>query len=581
MLDFSAPLSTSTPFLMAMLDHRARAIFEEYGLEIDEELRYGVGERPLGLFIDTAPELTDDPQRRASLLARLAELPPQRPIDSRRVETPRAPVRIGEDGLGLRSVPASTRMYDRVEIELDGPRGGRPYLDVKVSAEIVRPDATRIVVDGFFAGAGRYCIRYMPEVVGEYRFRTSSNAPALDGHVGTFHVEPALEGHRGPVRADAFRFRHDDGTVFHPVGTTAYAWLFQSEDRQRRTLAALAGAGFNKLRMCLTPKWFAFNEHEPVSAPFVRGADGAFDFDQPDTAFWDLVDARVSDLGELGIQAEVILFHPYDTWGFSDMGPEADARYVSYAVARLASYANIWWSLANEFDVLLTKDTADWEALGELIARADPTRHERSIHHCLEPYDHARPWITHASLQTAEVERVSAWRAQWGKPVVIDECSYEGDLAFIWGNIDAEEMTRRHWEAATRGGYAAHGETFAHPESEIWWATGGELRGESPDRLRFLRVVLDDAPDGGWEPLGLGDAYPTVGSDGAFILTYFGVSRPTKHLLLLDPADAPWDVDVIDTWRMRIERVATGVSGRILIDLPGERYLAVRARRHA
>ena len=45
----------------------------------------------------------------------------------------------------------------------------------------------------------------------------------------------------------------------------------------------------------------------------------------------------------------------------------------------------------------------------------------------------------------------------------------------------------RFWLTVTRGGYAGHGECYAHPEDLIWWAKGGDLRGESWKRIGFLR----------------------------------------------------------------------------------------------
>ena len=67
--------------------------------------------------------------------------------------------------------------------------------------------------------------------------------------------------------------------------------------------------------------------------------------------------------------ADLILFHPYDGvpleaseghWGFDCLGghdplrygPANDEHYLRYAVARLASFSNVWWSLANEWDLL-------------------------------------------------------------------------------------------------------------------------------------------------------------------------------------------------------------------------------------
>ena len=52
------------------------------------------------------------------------------------------------------------------------------------------------------------------------------------------------------------------------------------------------------------------------------------------------------------IQADVILFHPYDIWGYCKMGKEFNERYVRYMIARISAYRNVWWSLANEFDLM-------------------------------------------------------------------------------------------------------------------------------------------------------------------------------------------------------------------------------------
>ena len=35
----------------------------------------------------------------------------------------------------------------------------------------------------------------------------------------------------------------------------------------------------------------------------------------------------------LGIEADVIMFHPYDRWGYCDMSEEQDYRFVAYIAA--------------------------------------------------------------------------------------------------------------------------------------------------------------------------------------------------------------------------------------------------------
>ena len=99
------------------------------------------------------------------------------------------------------------------------------------------------------------------------------------------------------------------------------------------------------------------------------------------------------------MQADLILFHPYDRWGFSDLGPAVDDHLVRYVVRRLAGFAHVWFSLANEYDLMFTKSTADWVRIGELVAAEDPHGHLVSIHNCVEHFDHAQPWVTHASVQ--------------------------------------------------------------------------------------------------------------------------------------------------------------------------------------
>ena len=84
------------------------------------------------------------------------------------------------------------------------------------------------------------------------------------------------------------------------------------------------------------------------------------------------------------------------------------------------------------------------------------------------------------------------WREAYGKPVVNDEPEYEGNIIQSWGNITAQELVHRFWITVMRGGYAGHGETYSHPEDLIWWAKGGELRGEAWKRIGFLRDLLEE-----------------------------------------------------------------------------------------
>ena len=68
--------------------------------------------------------------------------------------------------------------------------------------------------------------------------------------------------------------------------------------------------------------------------------------------------------------------------------------------------------------------------------------------------------MTHVSIQNTDTGTVPKYREMFGKPVVFDECRYEGTVESSWGNITGEEMVKQFWNGFARGGYVGHGETY-------------------------------------------------------------------------------------------------------------------------
>ena len=64
------------------------------------------------------------------------------------------------------------------------------------------------------------------------------------------------------------------------------------------------------------------------------------------------------------------------------MPSEVDDRYLRYVVARLAPYRNVWWSMANEFDLMEAKTMQDWDRFFMIVQENDPYQHLRSVHNC-------------------------------------------------------------------------------------------------------------------------------------------------------------------------------------------------------
>ncbi len=456
-----------------------------------------------------------------------------------------------------------THVYDIHEIRLTGPSSGNPYHEVSLQATFAQ-GSRRIPVMGFHDGGDVYVIRFMPDTEGEWTWQSHSTHTALAGKTGQFTALPARPGVHGPVRVrDRFHFAYADGTTYLPFGTTCYAWTHQPITMQEETLATLAKTGFNKIRMGVFPKDYPFNENEPLQDIFLRQPDGAIDFDRPNPAAFRHFETQIARLADLGIEADVILFHPYDRWGYATMTQKQNFAYVRYLAARLSAHRNVWWSLANEYDFMLdTIPVADWDRIFHLLEEHDHVGHLRSIHNG-DPkmnFDHRKPWVSHVCIQNWDVKRTPEWRRDYGKPIVNDEPEYEGNIWPAWGNITARELVHRFWLTVMRGGYAGHGETYADPDDLIWWAKGGKLKGESWPRIAFLRKVLEDSGVTGLDLMsGLIDGWPWTRVSGvrdrggrvSFI--YFGEHQPNQWTTGLPTDDGTYAVDLIDTWAMTIE----------------------------
>ncbi len=467
-----------------------------------------------------------------------------------------------------------TERWSIFELALEGPADGNPFLDVEFTASF-RYKHRVVDTEGFYDGDGIYRVRHMPDEVGLWHYETRSNVAALDGIAGSFRCTPASETNHGPVRVhETYHFIYADGTPYVPFGTTCYAWTHQGDALEMQTLETLKTAPFNKLRMCVFPKHYAFNRNEPEYHAFEAKKDGDFDWARFNPAFFQHLERRIGDLRDLGTEADLILFHPYDRWGYATMPAEVDDRYLRYLAARLSAYRNVWWSMANEFDLMEDKTMQDWDRFFRIIQAHDPYQHLRSVHNCRVFYDHGKPWVTHASIQSSELEQVDRWRDQYRKPVVVDECQYEGDIPHNWGNITAQELTHRFWEGCARGGYVGHGETYLHPDDILWWSKGGVLHGQSPARIAFLRQIIEEAPS--LNPVDMSWNLTQSGADD-YRLIYFGRHRPAFKEIVL-PEEKAYTIEIIDTWEMTIAPLEGTFSGRCRIDLPAKPHIALRIR---
>jgi hypothetical protein len=475
---------------------------------------------------------------------------------------------------------AKVARWDIYEIALSGPAEGNPFAEVELAARFSQGGRV-LDIPGFYDGDGIYRIRFMPDALGQWRYSTRSNRPELDGHTGTMTCVPPGPGNHGPVRVhDRYHWVHADGTPYYLLGTTIYNWVHRDEPLQERTLATLRAHRFNKVRFCIPPKSYAYRHPEPAFHPWPRQGN-AFDRTRFDPRFFRNFERRLGDLKEMGIVAELILFHIYDRWGHRAMSPEQDEAYLRYTIARLAAFRNVWWTLANEYELFRNVDIEkDWDHIGRRVQRLDPYDRPRSNHNHTYWYDASKPWVTYANLHYGRPDDhppdtlyslIIKAREQFGKPAVMEEYRYEGDLPDRWGNLSPEVAVRAHWAIALAGDYASHGETYRNETNDIFWSAGGELIGKSPARLAFLRKIKEQSPYTQMAPdPELAPGAYVLAKTGQYYLIYFPRAEET---VIRIPYGPPMKAEAIDAWQMTVAPIDLPPAGEFRFTPPRPDFL--------
>jgi hypothetical protein len=347
---------------------------------------------------------------------------------------------------------------------------------------------------------------------------------------------------------------------------------------QEITLNSLKKSGFNKVRMCVFPKNYDLVKEEPEVYPYLikeikKDSAGKeikyWDYCQFNPLFFQQLEKRIDDLSKLGIEADLILFHPYDKgrWGFDAMSNEVNLRYIQYITARLSSFRNVWWSLANEWDLVKGKTHADWDLLSKKVVGSDPYHHLCSIHGATASYyEYWKPEFTHISIQDEAPVilqgAASILRNVYHKPIIYDEVGYEGNLKSRWGRYSPEEMTYLIWNGVIAGTYVTHGESYMFKDDKdtIFWAKGGVFKGESWKRVAFLRKILEEGP-GPLQPADISRDLRTATAGKGYSIVYFGKDMPGEWTFNLPLKNGSFGkvepgmrfkVEIIDTWEMTI-----------------------------
>lgn len=151
-----------------------------------------------------------------------------------------------------------------ITLTADSP-GDNPYLDGPVvTADFTgvsgEANGKRFKITGFWDGGSIWKLRFAPVSAGEWKYKTISDDPDLNGKRGSFiAVKPTEENLKSNIlyhgfleKNDAYSWKLSDGTPFLPVGETQ--WSFSEEfflPEWKEWMNVLQDRNFNTFMGCV------------------------------------------------------------------------------------------------------------------------------------------------------------------------------------------------------------------------------------------------------------------------------------------------------------------------------------------
>ena len=355
----------------------------------------------------------------------------------------------------------STTYPHRGFFEMSLETGGlnlNPYTEVVFEVVFKRPDGSKVNVDGFYDGNGIFKARAYCDMIGRWRWNSSSNIKDLNEKSGEFEVKPSsLKGKLRLHEKDRRQFAYDNGQWFLHIGDTGYRYVTQTEPKWREYIDQAARAGFAKIRT-----WFCQGRSD-VQVLFSNERK------ELNLSHWQEIDRRLKYAFE---KYPHIIFEliPYgeDTeelrrYAEDDEGAKLIAR---YAQARFSALPNIYWCISNDREIVkegkLTGRKVLWKTIdkiGKDIAERKPwgtliTNHQSRW----KGYDFVdAEWsdiITLEDLDQVEGKIFKEYYDISQVPMVLDEDRYEH-----WRNPkhDRYYFRRLMWASLLSGGHATYG----------------------------------------------------------------------------------------------------------------------------
>jgi hypothetical protein len=375
--------------------------------------------------------------------------------------------------------------WGRAEITLASRQSyANPLQDQHLTATFTAPDGRELKVDGFWDGGTTWRVRFMPDELGQWIWRTESGDKGLHARQGRFVCIPATGKDRfsqhGPVRVSTNRrhLEHADGTPFFWLADTCWngallatpeEWSFYIGERTRQQFTAV---------QWVATQWRAAPEGDLLKRRAFTGSEQI----AVNVEFFQQLDAKADALNRAGLlNVPVLLWaigggsDPKVNPGFA-LPEDQAVKLARYMVARWQANHVVWF-LPGDGDYRGEK-AERWKRIGRAVFGGGPhapvSLHPGGMHWNWNDFKD-EPWLDLIGYQSGhgDDDRTLQWintgppAADWRKephrPFINLEPPYENHIAYQSKRPHDAHSVRRamYWSllnAPTAGvSYGGHG----------------------------------------------------------------------------------------------------------------------------
>ncbi len=382
-------------------------------------------------------------------------------------------------------------LYGLFEIAVRNPRFyDNPFTDVTLEAGFSGPFGTARRVFGFYDGGGTWRIRFMPDTVGEWRYRFAFSDGSASGG-GSFQVSKSLIPGPLKVRQDnRLWFEHRTGTPVYLL--SFHLWNIDAIDPQilAATLDFLKTQGFNAI----------VGPHlgPPDRLPWEK-RNGKIDFSRMNLALWKRLDTALRLLSN----RQMVLI-PFSMFGGTNRMPKIPTReqedmFLRYWVARWGGFWNATFQPTSEWEEGFSRD--EIMRIGQNLYDEDQHRHLISVH-SLRASDETvqkAEWYDYHTIQ----DKLDGWNPEkyrWfadlfrqvPKPIFAHECLWEGNYYQKEAGLDRLNMRRGAWFIALNGGQINYADEVVFPRRWQDFRTEGLTFSELGVKTKPLGLLYPD-----------------------------------------------------------------------------------------